>query len=122
MASNNGEQRPQNVVADFIAKLKQLPKWLLVAFTFVTLACAAVHDSLCQHLTGTALAEQFLVEKLAARGAPEVADANRVVSLIEDAVSLARGLAAGLFPLEADGGDLPTALRSWPYIYRADSM
>jgi signal transduction histidine kinase len=69
-----------------------------------------IHDSLCQHLTGTALAEQFLVEKLAARGAPEVADADRVVGLIEDAISLARGLAAGLFPLEADGGDLPSAL------------
>jgi signal transduction histidine kinase len=26
-----------------------------------------IHDSLCQHLTGTALAEQFLLEKLAAR-------------------------------------------------------
>jgi signal transduction histidine kinase len=69
-----------------------------------------IHDSLCQHLTGTALAEQFLVEKLAARGAPEVADANRVVNLIEDAISMARGLAAGLFPLEADGEDLPGAL------------
>src|ERR1700759_3407967 len=69
-----------------------------------------IHDSLCQHLTGTALAEQFLVEKLAARDAPEVADANRVVGLIEDAISLARGLAAGLFPLEADDEDLPSAL------------
>jgi signal transduction histidine kinase len=69
-----------------------------------------IHDSLCQHLTGTALAEQFLVEKLAARGAPEVADANRVVNLIEDAISLARGLATGLFPLEAHGEDLPGAL------------
>jgi signal transduction histidine kinase len=69
-----------------------------------------IHDSLCQHLTGTALAEQFLVEKLAARGAPELADANRVVGLIEDAISLARGLAAGLFPLEADDEDLASAL------------
>ena len=69
-----------------------------------------IHDSLCQHLTGTALAEQFLVEKLATRGAPEVADAQRVVALIEDAISLARGLATGLFPLEADGEDLPAAL------------
>jgi signal transduction histidine kinase len=55
-----------------------------------------IHDSLCQHLT--------------ARGAPELADANRVVGLIEDAISLARGLAAGLFPLEADDEDLPSAL------------
>src|SRR5580692_2007545 len=69
-----------------------------------------IHDSLCQHLTGTALAEQFLVEKLAARDAPEVSDANRVVGLIEDAISMAHGIASGLFPLEAEGEGLPTAL------------
>ena len=57
-----------------------------------------IHDSLCQHLTGTALAEQFLVEKLSARDAPEVEDADRVVGLIEDAISMARSLAAGLSP------------------------
>jgi signal transduction histidine kinase len=69
-----------------------------------------IHDSLCQHLTGTALAEQFLVEKLAAREAPEVEDADRVVSLIEDAISMARGLAAGLSPIETEGEGLLTAL------------
>jgi signal transduction histidine kinase len=69
-----------------------------------------IHDSLCQHLTGTALAEQFLVEKLAARDAPEVSDANRVVGLIEDAISMAHGIASGLFPLEGDEEGLPTAL------------
>ncbi len=69
-----------------------------------------IHDSLCQHLTGTALAEQFLVEKLTARDAPEVEDADRVVGLIEDAISLARGLAAGLSPIETEGEGLLTAL------------
>jgi signal transduction histidine kinase len=69
-----------------------------------------IHDSLCQHLTGTALAEQFLVEKLAARDAPEVTDANRVVGLIEDAISMAHGIAAGLLPVEDDGESLSAAL------------
>jgi signal transduction histidine kinase len=69
-----------------------------------------IHDSLCQHLTGTALAEQFLVEKLTARDAPEVEDADRVVGLIEDAISMARGLAAGLSPIETEGEGLLTAL------------
>ena len=69
-----------------------------------------IHDSLCQHLTGTALAEQFLVEKLSARGAPEVEDADRVVGLIEDAISMARGLAGGLSPIETGGEGLLTAL------------
>ncbi len=69
-----------------------------------------IHDSLCQHLTGTALAEQFLLQKLTARDAPEVEDADRVVSLIEDAISMARGLAAGLSPIETEGEGLLTAL------------
>jgi signal transduction histidine kinase len=69
-----------------------------------------IHDSLCQHLTGTALAEQFLAEKLIARGAPEVEDADRVTGLIEDAISMARSLAAGLSPIETEGEGLLTAL------------
>ena len=69
-----------------------------------------IHDSLCQHLTGTALAEQFLLEKLSAREAPEVEDADRVVGLIEDAICMARGLAAGLSPIETEGDGLLTAL------------
>jgi len=69
-----------------------------------------IHDSLCQHLTGTALAEQFLLEKLTARHAPEIPDADRVVGLIEDAISMARGLAAGLSPIDTEGEGLLTAL------------
>jgi signal transduction histidine kinase len=69
-----------------------------------------IHDSLCQHLTATALAEQFLLEKLTARQAPEIPDANLVVRLIEDAIAMARGLAAGLSPIETEGEGLLTAL------------
>ena len=69
-----------------------------------------IHDSLCQHLTATALAEQYLAEKLNAREAPEVEDADRVVGLIEDAIAMARGLAAGLAPIETEGEGLLTAL------------
>ena len=42
-----------------------------------------LHDSLGQHLTGAALAGQVLEEKLASRGLPEAADANKVVELVE---------------------------------------
>jgi signal transduction histidine kinase len=69
-----------------------------------------IHDSLCQHLTGTALAEQYLLEKLVARDAPEIGDAERVVDLIEESISMARGLAAGLSPIETEGEGLITAL------------
>src|SRR5947209_2507682 len=44
----------------------------------------SLHDSLGQHLTGTALAAQVLREKLADRSAVEVGDADKVVHYIEE--------------------------------------
>ena len=70
-----------------------------------------LHDSLCQHLTGTALAGQVLGEKLHARGLPEAADAGRVVTLVEEGITLARNLARGLAPVELEAGGLMDALR-----------
>jgi len=64
-----------------------------------------LHDSLCQHLTGTALTAQVLREKLAQRSAPEVVEAEKVVRYIEQGIDLTRNLARGFFSpeLEADG-------------------
>src|ERR1700719_2205300 len=64
-----------------------------------------LHDSLGQHLTGTALAAQVLREKLAERSAREVADADKVVHYLEEGIDLTRNLARGFFSpeLEADG-------------------
>ena len=64
-----------------------------------------LHDSLGQHLTGTALAAQVLREKLADRAATEVQDADKVVQYIEEGIDLTRNLARGFFSpeLEADG-------------------
>jgi signal transduction histidine kinase len=64
-----------------------------------------LHDSLCQHLTGTALAGKVLEEKLTARALPEAANAGKVVGLIEEGISMSRQLAKGLHPIEltADG-------------------
>jgi signal transduction histidine kinase len=70
-----------------------------------------LHDSLCQHLTGTALAGHVLGEKLAARGMPEIVDANRVVALVEEGISLARSLARGLAPVELEAEGLMAAFR-----------
>jgi signal transduction histidine kinase len=68
-----------------------------------------LHDGLCQHLTGTALASQVLTERL-----PENenvrADARRLVALIEDGITLARGIAKGLYPIEKDSTGLMNAL------------
>lgn len=67
-----------------------------------------LHDSLGQHLTGTALAAQVLRDKLAERSATEVKDADKVVQYIEDGIDLTRNLARGFFSpeLEADGLDV----------------
>jgi signal transduction histidine kinase len=69
-----------------------------------------LHDSLCQHLTGAALAGQVLEEKLTTRGLPEAADANKVVELVEEGIALSRGLAKGLHPIEMGAEGLMQAL------------
>jgi signal transduction histidine kinase len=56
-----------------------------------------LHDGLCQHLTGTALAAQVLAEQLAAGRDPAAAEAARgVVALVQDGIGQTRGLARGL--------------------------
>jgi signal transduction histidine kinase len=70
-----------------------------------------LHDTLCQHLTGTALAGQVLGEKLAAKSMPEAADANRVVGLVEDGIALARNLARGIYPVEMEAEGLMAAFQ-----------
>jgi signal transduction histidine kinase len=70
-----------------------------------------LHDTLCQHLTGTAIAGQVLGEKLAAESRPEVTDAAQIVGLIEEGIEMARGLARGLFPVAIETEGLISALR-----------
>jgi signal transduction histidine kinase len=72
-----------------------------------------LHDSLCQHLTGTTLAVQVLEEKLAARNLPEAADANQVVELVEEGITLSRKLAKGLYPVEMEADGLMLALEEY---------
>ncbi|EEF62621.1 sensor histidine kinase [Pedosphaera parvula] len=62
-----------------------------------------LHDSLCQHLTGTALAGQVLGGRLAEKSLPEAATANHLVELVEEAIELTRTLARGLHPTELEG-------------------
>jgi len=64
-----------------------------------------LHDGLCQHLTGTALAGQVLREKLQARSSPEAADSGKIIALVEAGITLARDLARGacMVDMEADG-------------------
>jgi signal transduction histidine kinase len=71
----------------------------------------SLHDSVGQHLTGTALAAQVLREKLATRSANEVADADKVVRYLEEGIDLTRNLARGFFSPELEADGLNVALR-----------
>ncbi len=68
-----------------------------------------LHDSLCQHLTATALVGEVLGERLATKSLPEAADAAKVVELVEEGMTLARNLARGLYPVEMDAEGLMDA-------------
>jgi signal transduction histidine kinase len=69
-----------------------------------------LHDGLCQHLTGTAIAGHVLAEKLASRGLPEAQDSRRIVDHVEEAIVMARGMAKGLHPVELAADGLMQAL------------
>lgn len=69
-----------------------------------------LHDSLGQHLTGTALAAQVLKEKLAVKKALETAEAEKLVRYVEEGIDLTRNLARGFFSPELDADGLTVAL------------
>lgn len=69
-----------------------------------------LHDSLCQHLTATAIAGQVLGEQLA-DSPPQAKAANTIANLIEEAIELTRRLARGLSPVELQGEGLFDGLR-----------
>jgi signal transduction histidine kinase len=69
-----------------------------------------LHDSLCQHLTGTSLALQVLGGKLTNASLPFAREAEQAVELVEGAIDLTRNIAKGLFPLELEGEGLLAAL------------
>jgi len=72
-----------------------------------------IHDSLCQHLTGTALAGQVLVQNLKAQKSTSAESAARVVELIEDGITLSRNLARGLNSVGRSGDGLMEALEDF---------
>src|SRR3954470_10345870 len=72
-----------------------------------------LHDGLCQHLTGTALAGHALAEKLASRNQAEAGGARKIVDLVEEAIALARGMAKGLHPVELEADGLMQALEEF---------
>lgn len=65
-----------------------------------------LHDNLCQHLTGTAIAAQNIEQDLRGKGDEKGADdVEHLVDLVEGGIDLAREIARGLAPvhLEPEG-------------------
>lgn len=71
-----------------------------------------IHDTLCQHLTATAIAAQVLSEKLAAHTSPEAGDARQIVKLAEEGITMARNFARGIQPVQVDAEGLMDAFRN----------
>jgi signal transduction histidine kinase len=108
---NRVRQRTAALAAE-IEKRQQLEKEILIISEREQQRIGHdLHDTLCQHLTGTAIAGQVLGEKLAAESRPEVEDANHIVELVEQGIEIARNLARGLFPVEIEAEGLISALR-----------
>lgn len=69
-----------------------------------------LHDGLGQHLTGIAFMSKVLQRRLAERGLPEAAEAQKILTLVNEAINTTRELARGLFPIVSDRGGLTAAL------------
>jgi signal transduction histidine kinase len=67
-----------------------------------------LHDGLGQHLTGTALMAGALARRL--QGSEDRDSANRIASLLDEAVEQTRDLARGLAPMSLRIGGLPAAI------------
>ena len=70
-----------------------------------------LHDSLGQHLTGTAFLAEAHQRRLAADSPEEASEAGRIAQLIYQAIDKARDLARGLYPVHLDRGGFLSALR-----------
>jgi signal transduction histidine kinase len=69
-----------------------------------------LHDSLCQHLVSVAFAGELLRENLSRQSAPEAAQAEAIVEMVNEGISEARNLARGLYPVRLEVDGLASAL------------
>lgn len=69
-----------------------------------------LHDGLGQELTAIGLFVRNLVRSLEAEGSAAAADARRIIELLDEADSHARGLARSLVPVELEQNGLEAAL------------
>lgn len=69
-----------------------------------------LHDGLCQHLVGTAFVASMVATELTEQRLPQASQARKLAALLDDAISQARQLARGLYPVHLATGDLSAAL------------
>jgi signal transduction histidine kinase len=69
-----------------------------------------LHDSLGPQLAAIGYSATFLADDLRRCGQPEAAKAEQLRQMASDAISLARDLARGIFPMQTDGSGLSLAL------------
>lgn len=69
-----------------------------------------LHDDLCQHLVGTALAAQVLTQRLTENGGEAHEEARAIVTWIEEGIAKTRQLARGLLLSSIEPGELPGEL------------
>lgn len=72
-----------------------------------------LHDGLGQHLTGIAFMSKVLAQNLSEAGRLEAAAADKIVSLVNEAISKTRELARGLLPVLSESDGLLSALNRW---------
>ena len=69
-----------------------------------------IHDGLCQELVGIAFDASQLQTALLTRGVPEAARAKRMATELDGAITKARQVARGLFPIRMEGEGVISAL------------
>jgi signal transduction histidine kinase len=70
-----------------------------------------LHDGLCQQLVSAAFSANMLQQSLTKDSAGGNPDANRIADMIDDAITQARNLARGLYPVRLETEGLEMALR-----------
>lgn len=70
-----------------------------------------LHDGLCQQLVSAAFSANMLQETLERTSSPGTRDADRIAEMIDDAITQARNLARGLYPVRLETEGLEMALR-----------
>jgi PAS domain S-box-containing protein len=69
-----------------------------------------IHDGLCQQLVSLAFDANSLEQRLQGEARPEAPTAHRIVEFLDQAITEARQLARGLFPVRLEAEGLPSAL------------